>query len=84
MESARSSNVKRFKGENDVIKEIKIRANLEELENARGFGESRLSLRAPVYPSQDRVNRGVGETLRNRFDFKRIKKRAFPVGSFQD
>lgn len=42
MESARSSNVKRFKGENDVIKEIKIRANLEELENARGFGESRL------------------------------------------
>lgn len=82
MESARSSNVKRFKGENDGIKEIKIRANLEELENARGLKV--VSLRAPVYRSQDRVNRGVGETLRSRFDFKRIKKRAFPVESFQD
>lgn len=78
MESARSSNVKRFKGENDGIKEIKIRANLEELENARGFGESRLITSSSLSVA------GQEWGKRSRFDFKRIKKRAFPVGSFQD
>lgn len=62
MESARSSNVKRFKGENDVIKEIKIRANLEELENARGLKV--VSLRAPLYRSQDKSGGNVTKSIR--------------------